>query len=88
MEFEVKTAEAPDERASRLRREEADDNHKRRISYLAHIFVAVAVTGAFLVGAWVVLKGDPKTGLTEKAMNVITAIVAAGVGYVTGKGSK
>jgi hypothetical protein len=31
---------------------------------------------------------DPKTGLPDKAMAIITAIVAASVGYMTGKGSK
>ncbi|WP_254053449.1 hypothetical protein [Singulisphaera sp. GP187] len=42
----------------------------------------------FLVSASIAAKGDPKSGLTEKAMNVITAIVAGGVGFITGKGSK
>ena len=31
---------------------------------------------------------DPNTGLPDKARGVIIAIVAGGVGYMTGKGSK
>jgi hypothetical protein len=46
------------------------------------------VSVAFLASVYLALAGDPKTGLPDKAMGVITAIVAAGVGYITGKGSK
>lgn len=97
--FDLKTAESPDERASRLRRgeaeaehqlrtQEADDCHKRRISLLVHLFVMTVVGVAFLASLYIATVKDPKTGLPDKAMNVITAIVAAGVGYITGKGSK
>jgi hypothetical protein len=43
---------------------------------------------AFLVSAYITVAGDPKTGLQDKAMAIITAIVAGGVGFMTGKGSK
>jgi len=86
--FEVRTAETKDERESRLRREEAEDAHRRRISLVVLVFVMAMVTIAFLVSSYIAATGDPKSGLTEKAMNVITAIVAAGVGFITGKGSK
>ncbi len=97
--FEVRTAESPDERASRLRREEADaahtvrtqaadDAHKRRITLIVHIFVMAVVAIAFLASVYLTVAADPKTGLPDKAMGIITAIVAAAVGYMTGKGSK
>ena len=83
-----KTAEMRDERASRLRREEANDNHQRRITLMVHNFVFAVVAVAFLISWFIVLFKDPKTGLPDKAMGIITAIVAAGVGYITGKASK
>lgn len=96
--FELKT-ETPEERESRLRREEAqaehelrtqeaEDTHKRRIGLWVHLFVMTVVAVAFLASVYITVAGDPKTGLPDKAMGIITAIVAAGVGYITGKGSK
>ncbi len=71
-----------------MKREEAEAAHKLRLSFWIHIFVLAVVALAFLVSAYLAATGDPKAGLTEKAMNVITAIVAGGVGFITGKGSK
>ena len=53
-----------------------------------HLFVMAIVAVAFLASAYIAVTGDPKTGLPDKAMGIITAIVAGGVGYITGKGSK
>jgi hypothetical protein len=97
--FDLRTSEAPEERESRLRREEAEaehklraqeaeDVHKRLIVLILHIFVMTIVAVAFLASAYIAVAGDPKTGLPDKAMGIITAIVAGGVGYITGKGSK
>jgi hypothetical protein len=97
--FELKSPEAPEEVRSRLklaeleaehqhRAQEADDTHKRRINGWVHIFVMAVVAIAFLASAYIAAAGDPKTGLPDKAMGIITAIVAGGVGYITGKGSK
>jgi hypothetical protein len=97
--FEFRTAEAPQERDSRLKREEAEaehklrtqeaeDAHKRLIGLIVHIFVMAIVAVAFLTSAYIAVIGDPKTGLPDKAMGIITAIVAGGVGFMTGKGSK
>lgn len=98
-EYFVRSPETSEEHASRLKREEAEadhklrmqeaeENHKRKLSFWMHIFVFAVVALAFLVGAYIAATGDPRAGLTEKAMNVITAIVAGGVGFITGKGSK
>jgi hypothetical protein len=85
--FELKT-EAPEERESRLRREKAEEAHKRRISLIVHVFVMAIVVVAFGVSVSVVFVKDANTGLPDKAMGIITAIVAGGFGYMTGKGSK
>jgi hypothetical protein len=68
--------------------QEAEDGHKRLIGLIVHGFVMVIVTVAFGASIYLAVAGDPKTGLPDKAMGIITAIVAAGVGYMTGKGSK
>jgi len=97
--FELKSPETPDEIRSRLklveieaehklRTEEAEDTHKRRINMIVHIFVMAIVAVAFLASAYIAVAGDPKTGLPDKAMGIITAIVAGGVGFMTGKVSK
>lgn len=87
-DIDLKTPEKPEELQSRLRREEAEDAHKRRISLYIHIFVMAIVAVALLTSFYLVVAGDPKSGLPDKAMAIITAIVAAGLGYITGKGSK
>ena len=85
--FELKT-ETPEERESRLRREEAEDAHKRRISLIVHVFVMALVVVAFATSITIVFVKDANTGLPDKAVGIITAIVAGGFGYMTGKGSK
>src|SRR4051794_25296537 len=87
-EFVLKTSETPEERASRLKREEAEDAHKQRISLIVHCFVLVMVTIGLGVSAYVVLFHDPKTGLPDKAMGIITVIISAAFGYMTGKATK
>ena len=80
--FDLKSAEAPEERESRLKREEAEaehklraqeaeDTHKRRISLIVHIFVMAIVAVAFLASAYIAVARDPKTGLPDKAMGII-----------------
>ena len=81
--FELKSPETPDEIRSRLklaeieaehklRTQEAEDTHKRRISLIVHIFVMAIVAVAFLASAYIAVAGDPKTGLPDKAMGIIT----------------
>ena len=67
---------------------EAEDDHKRRINLVVHIFVMAVVAVAFMASVYIAVAGDQKTGLPDKAMGIIMAIVAGGVGYITGKGSK
>jgi len=97
--FNLKTAETPDERASRLRRSELesehnlrsvalDEAHKRRLALMVHIFVMAVVAIGFLASVYIAVARDPKTNLPDKALGIIMAIVAALLGYLTGKGSK
>jgi Ca2+/H+ antiporter len=96
---ELRSAETPDEVRSRvklaeleaehkLRTQEADDTHKRRTQWWLHIFVMTVVAVAFLASTYIAIFKDASTGLPDKAMGIITAIVAGGVGYITGKSSK
>jgi hypothetical protein len=80
VDFEIKKAESRDERTSRLRRIEAEEDHKRRIDLIVHVFVMAVVAIAFLASAFIAVAKDPKSGLPDKAMGIITAIVAAAVG--------
>ena len=95
LRYEVKTGESPDERASRLRREEAEaehriraeaaaDTHKRRIELIAVAVAFLTLIACFSIAAF----KDSKTGLPEKAMTIIAGIVGALAGYLTGKTSK
>jgi hypothetical protein len=99
VKFDLKSPETPDEIRSRLKLAELDaeyklqaqkaaEDHERRISLIVHVFVMTVVAVAFFTSAYIAVAGDPKTGLPDKAMAIITAIVAGGVGFVTGKGSK
>jgi len=99
VKYELKTPETPDEIRSRLkiaeieaehklRAQEAEDSHKRRISLWVHIFVMAVVAVAFLASTYIAIFMDANTGLQDKAIGIILAIVAGGFGYMTGKGSK
>ncbi len=86
LQSRLKIAES--EAEHRLRTEEAEDAFRRKISLMVHVCVMTVVVIAFLASVYIAMAKDPKTGLPDKAMGIITAIVAAGVGYMTGKGSK
>lgn len=46
------------------------------------------VTIAFMTSLTIIFVKDANTGLPDKAMGIVTAIVAGGFGYMTGKASK
>ena len=81
IDFDLRWAETKEERESRLRREEAEVAHKRRISLIVHIFVMTVVAIGFLASAYIAIAGDSKTALPDKAVNIIMATVAGAVGY-------
>jgi hypothetical protein len=87
-DIEVKSSEKPEEIQSRLRREEAKETHERQVILIAHCFAMALVGDAFLAGIYVVIVKDQNAGLQDKAMGLIAAIAAGGIGYMTGRGSK
>lgn len=95
----INTPESPTEQASRLKLAELEAEHKlrtqrdedtrKRVKDMSvHCFVMVVVAIAFLASVYIVVFKDTKTGLPDKAIGLITVIVSASVGYMTGKGSK
>lgn len=79
---------APAERASRLRREEADAAHRRskEIIVLRAVLIATAVVTIVCIGV-VVVPGSPPVN-ARWATTLLTAIVSGGLGYVLRSGDK
>jgi hypothetical protein len=86
--YSIESPETPEERASRLRREEAEAGHKHRIELLVHVFALAILTIAFLAGLCIAAFNDPKTGLPDKAIAMVAGIVVALASYVAGSRSK
>ncbi len=81
IDFQVKTPETPEEIQSRLRREEAADRHERVMSV---IFVAsIIIVTSFCL--WIIARERSTPDERKWATGLITSIVSAGLGYVTGK---
>lgn len=85
-EVEVKTAESPEERAHRLSEASLDNRARRRkeLWLFFTLLVGVSVVG----GASLFASVDRNTSAEDKkwATAMLTSIVSAGVGYLTGKG--
>lgn len=78
-EVTVKRTEKPEELASRLRRDEAEAAHKRRVFWaLFAVVVAVGIFGTLTA----LLNNDPQT--KEWARTVASAIIAGLIGYFGG----
>src|SRR4051794_15374321 len=88
LKVEISSPETPEELQSRLRREEAEDSHKHRISLIVHCFGLGMVAIGLGVSAFVVIARDPKTGLPDRALGIIAVIISAAFGYMTGKATK
>ena len=99
VDFTLGSAEPPDVRQSRLRREEEDathklkcqadeEAHKRRLSLIVHVFVMAIVGIAFIAGICIATLMESKTGLPDKAMTMVAGIAAALAGYLAGSKSK
>lgn len=85
---EIKTREHPEERASRLRREEADAEHQRKKDFVLFIIVAIMVCLVALACLWINLSSNYSPDLQKWASSLLTVIVSAILGYMTGKSSK
>lgn len=84
----IKSPEDPTELQARIRTAEAEAAHARRKDLLLHFFVMAVVAVAFVLCVFLVLTRDPASGLPDKAMGLIAVIISAGVGYITGRGSR
>lgn len=88
IEAHLKSAEPREELRSRLRQKEADaeyQRHKEKVILWAVVIIVSLVT--LLCLGLVLLSGiQPET--TKWATTLLTTVVAGGVGYMTGKGSK
>jgi hypothetical protein len=84
----IESREAPDERDARLNRERAEAEHERHKEIMILRAVLTTVGIALLVCIVViVMPGSPPEN-AKWATTLLTTIVSAGVGYLTGKSSK
>ena len=81
IDFQVKTPETPEEIQSRLRRDEAADRHERLMSII--LVASILVVTSFCL--WVISRERSTTDGRKWATGLVTSIVSAGLGYVTGK---
>jgi hypothetical protein len=84
----LESREHPDERDARLRREEADAEHQRRIEGLIVRTILVTVSVAAAICFWIVLVPGQSAENAKWATTLLTTIVSGGLGYMTGKNSK
>jgi hypothetical protein len=86
--LELKTRDHPEERQSRLRREEADAEHQRRKDFALFVIVAVMVSVVATACLWVTLSSGYPADVQKWASSLLTVIISASLGYMTGKSSK
>jgi hypothetical protein len=87
-EFSIGSREHPDELAARLRREEADAEHERRKDLLLLWAVLMTVSVVSVVCIVIIAVSGASVDNAKWATTVLTTIISAGVGYMTGKSSK
>ncbi|HYG11277.1 MAG TPA: hypothetical protein VD835_15120 [Pyrinomonadaceae bacterium] len=80
--------EDPDERASRIRIEEADAAHRRRKDLLLSSSALVVIGVALCLCVWAIVREDSTAADREWAVPLLTAIVTGLIGYVTGRATK
>jgi len=84
----IASREDPTERDSRLRREEAEDTHKRRKDLALHAITFAVIATAFAVCAYIILTSPAAAEQNKWATATLTSIVTGLVGYVTGRSQK
>lgn len=79
----VEPDEKPEEMASRLRKDEAQERMKRGMTIALFIFALVVIGTVFAIGAYTVVEGtaDDK----KLAIPLLTLIVSGLVGFLVGK---
>ncbi len=85
---EIKSVELPEERAARLRREEADASHQR---WRTTIFFYVGLVAAVIVGGiclYAVLSSSFTTDQQRFAGSIVTLLIGGVAGFLTGKNAR
>ncbi len=84
----IASKEHPDERTSRLKREEEEAKHQHQKDFYLFI-VTIGVVGlAFLACLFIILSGKYSAETEKTMLALLTLIVGGLVGYLTGKSSK
>lgn len=85
---EIKSVELPEERAARLRREEADASHQR---WRTTIFFYVGLVAAEIVGGiclYAALSSSFTTDQQRFAGSIVTLLIGGVAGFLTGKNAR
>lgn len=85
VETHIRREEHAEERASRLRQREEDAKHARRKDLIVLVAILVGVAAVMGLCGWTAVMGaspDDKKWATA----VLTSMVTAGLGYLSGKG--
>jgi len=96
LEVQIKTLEPPDERDSRLRREEADARLQRWQNFLTFLVKEllvrlVALTALFAIGIYgvsVLIQTSSTATEKEFARSIVTPIVTGLIGFLLGKAER
>ncbi len=84
----IKPREDPAERDSRLRIEEANAAHQLKKDFALNILACVVILVALGLCVWSIVRASSTEEDRRWAVTLLTAIVSALLGYVTGKSSK
>lgn len=87
-QLSIVPCEAPEERASRLRIEEANAAHTRHKDLALHGIAFVVISVALGLSVWAIIREGSTAEDTRWAVPMLTAIVTGFIGYVTGKSAK
>jgi lipopolysaccharide export LptBFGC system permease protein LptF len=88
LDIELKRRPHDDERRAKLDLDKADADHQRRKDFLLFVSVVVliAVVALSCLAVMVFSLGSPDT--QKSVSSLLTVIVSAAAGYMTGKGGK
>ena len=86
--YSFSSLESPQEIESRIRREDAEAEHQRKKELIILWMVVVLVGFVSFVCVVVMFLPHSSVDNVKWATTLLTTVVAGGVGYMTGKGSR
>jgi hypothetical protein len=86
--LELKSHELPQEMQARLEKERLEARNERIKDLILFVAVIIGVASVGGVCIWFVVGPSHSADDKKWAFSVLASIVSAGVGYLTGKGSK